>query len=112
MPDVVHPAHNSGQAFRTSHVVDGYVADVHNVYMPRKRRPPPKPKYSRHFLKEWRKKRGLTQERLAELINMTHASVQRYETRQQPLSQEVLDQLALALRTSRGAILDDPPPED
>jgi len=71
-----------------------------------------KPKYSRHYLKEWRKKRHMTQEELAERIGMTHPSIQRMEARTQPLSQEVLDGLALALNTSRGAILDQPPPKD
>lgn len=54
----------------------------------------------------------MTQEELADRIGMTHPSIQRMEARTQPLSQDVLDGLALALNTSRGAILDHPPPKD
>ena len=64
---------------------------------------------SRHYLREWRKHRGLTQEQLAELIEKTASTVWRIENRQAGLSQHILDRLAKALGCSRGAILDTPP---
>lgn len=82
---------------------------VHPAYMPGKRKPP---KFSHHFLKEWREKRGFTQERLGERIDRSHATVQRIESRQVALTQPVLDQLARVLKTTRGKILDEPPPAD
>lgn len=83
--------------------------------MPRKQTPfsartrKTKPKFSRHFLRDWRKARDLTQEELADRIGMTHPSVQRIETNQQALTQPVLDKLAIALGTTRGNILDRKP---
>lgn len=70
-----------------------------------------KPKFSRHFVKAWRKKRGITQEDLGERIGLTHSSVQRIENRLQALTQPVLDDLAMALKTTRGKLLDEPPTE-
>lgn len=105
---VVHHAHNGGQDACTFGDVESLVPIVHSVYMPRAPKPK-KPRFSRHFLKEWRLKKGLTQEELGALIGRSHATVQRIETRQTALTQPVLDELALALKTSRGKILDEPP---
>lgn len=87
-------------------------AYVHPMYMARRGIQPKRPKFSRHFLKEWRDKRGLTQERLGELVDRSHASIQRMEARQQAITQPVLDDLAVALKTTRGAILDRPPSDN
>lgn len=57
-----------------------------------------RPTYSRWFLKEWRKHRGLTLEQLAEMIESTAASVSRLERSLQPYSQTILENLAEALR--------------
>ena len=51
------------------------------------------PKFSRHYVKEWRLHRHLTLEEVGELIGKSHATVQRIETRQQALTQPVLDDL-------------------
>jgi transcriptional regulator with XRE-family HTH domain len=65
--------------------------------------------FSRHYLREWREFRGLTQEELAELILRTTMTVWRIENRKSGLTQVVLDSLAKVLNTTRGAILDHPP---
>lgn len=111
----VHLTNIPRQGDCTPHVVDRPPIPVHNVYMPKGKKGikrTKKTKYSRHFLKEWRKKRGLTQVQLAERIDRTHPSIQRMENRTQALTQPVLDDLAIALKTTRGAILDRPPSND
>ena len=66
--------------------------------------------FSRHYLRDWRKFRGMTQLELAELIDKTASTIWRLENRVSGLTQPMLDALAKALGTSRGAILDQPPP--
>jgi transcriptional regulator with XRE-family HTH domain len=65
--------------------------------------------YSRHYLRDWRKFRGMTQFELADLIQKTASTIWRLENRESGLTQQMLDALAKALGTSR-AILDQPPP--
>ena len=50
--------------------------------MPTKVRPIPKPRKARHFLREWRKYRQLTQERLAERISVTPGTISQLENGQ------------------------------
>jgi transcriptional regulator with XRE-family HTH domain len=52
---------------------------------------------ARHFIREWRKHRGLTLERLAEELGITHASLSRVERGLQPYNQALLENLATAL---------------
>jgi len=68
-----------------------------------------KPRFNRHFLKEWRERKGFTQESLADRIDRSHATIQRIENMQQALGQPVLDRLAAALGVTRGQILDEKP---
>jgi transcriptional regulator with XRE-family HTH domain len=75
-------------------------------------RKPLPPRYSRHFVRQWRIKRDMTLEELAERIGRKHSTVQRIETRQIALTQPVLDDMAVALKTSRGKLLDEPPGMD
>jgi transcriptional regulator with XRE-family HTH domain len=63
----------------------------------------------RHFIKEWRKARRMTQERLAETIGSTSSSVSRIETGDQPYSQDSLEMIAQALNTTPGKLLTGPP---
>lgn len=107
----VRDTHISSQAICARGVVARKGAPVHDLYMPPRKQKPKKPKFSHHFLKEWRDKRNLSQEALGERIGRSHATVQRIETQQVALTQPVLDQLARALRTTRGKILDEPPSE-
>lgn len=59
----------------------------------------------RHFLKEWRKHRGLTQEQLAARVEMSTANLSRIEKGQQDYTQAVLEALADALQTDPASIL-------
>ena len=63
-------------------------------------------KYSKHHLRAWRRFRNMTQGMLAYQINKTEQTVWRLENGKTGLHQDMLDALAVALQTSRGAILD------
>lgn len=113
----VREPHNSRQAFCTDYVVDGCSPPVQNghvgskptSYEGRKRSKPPV--WRRHFLFDWRIRRGLTQEELASRIGMSHASIQRLENDKQGLTLKVLDKLAVALQTTRSDLMDRKPGE-
>lgn len=66
-------------------------------------------KRRRHFIKEWRKFRGFTQEQLAELLKTTKASISRIEGLEQGYTQDFLDACADALGTHPGTLLMRPP---
>lgn len=55
------------------------------------------PQRRRHFIKEWRKFRGLTQEQLAERIGVAVSTISQLETMKQGYSQPTLEALADAL---------------
>jgi transcriptional regulator with XRE-family HTH domain len=59
----------------------------------------------RLYLKEWRKFRGFSQERLAEVIGTTKATVSRIENLKQNWDQEFLQLAADALRCAPGDLL-------
>ena len=63
-------------------------------------------KYSKHYLRAWRRFRHMTQGMLAYQINKTEQTVWRLENGKTGLHQDMLDALAVALQTSRGSILD------
>lgn len=50
-----------------------------------------------HYVKEWRKHRGLTQEQLAGRLGVATSSVSQLETGKQGYSQATLEALAIAL---------------
>lgn len=64
------------------------------------------------FIREWRKFRNLTQEQLAERIEMSVGTISRVETGQQPYSQPMLEAIAAAVRCAPADLLsrrpDDP----
>jgi transcriptional regulator with XRE-family HTH domain len=62
-------------------------------------------KRRRHFVREWREFRGLTQEQLAEMLNMTSASISRIESLKQGYTQNFLEACADALGTHPGTLL-------
>jgi transcriptional regulator with XRE-family HTH domain len=64
-----------------------------------------KPERPKHFIREWRRYRELTQERLAERVNMSVASISQLETGKQGYSQETLEKLADALSCQPGELL-------
>ena len=53
---------------------------------------------TRWFLKEWRKHRGYTQERLAEMTGLSKPYVSQLETGKRQYTQELLEHFAEALR--------------
>lgn len=59
----------------------------------------PKPQFTRprHFIKEWRKQRGMTQQQLADLVGVVVSSISQLETGKQGYSQSMLENLAKAL---------------
>lgn len=70
---------------------------MHHTYMVKKKRPSgqrSKPKYGPHFLRKWRLKREMTLEAVAEAVGLSHAQLQRIETRQQKYSQTLLERLS------------------
>lgn len=67
--------------------------------------PIPKPSRPRHFVREWRKYRGLTQEQLAERIEKTHGAISQLENGKIDYTQGMLEALAEALRCDPGDLL-------
>lgn len=59
----------------------------------------------RHFLAEWRKHANLTQEKAADRLGITQASLSRLETGKQPYSQDFLERAAEAYGTDPASIL-------
>ena len=71
------------------------------------------PQKRRHFIKEWRKHRGLTQEQLAERIGVAVSTISQIETMKQGYSQPTLEALADALQCEPADLLmRDPSRED
>jgi transcriptional regulator with XRE-family HTH domain len=60
------------------------------------------------FLKEWRKAKGLTQERLAARLETTAATISRIETGEINYTRESLESLAAALDIEPADLLRDP----
>jgi transcriptional regulator with XRE-family HTH domain len=69
----------------------------HRIAFGKKRRPT--------FFKQWRHHRNLSQERLAERLDTSVASVSRIETGRQPYTQDYLEALASALQTDPASLL-------
>lgn len=80
---------------------------VHHLCM--KRTKNPKRKLGHIFLKQWRKHRGLSQEQLADSLEISHTTVGRIERSEIPYSQEFLEAAAARLRcTPADIIMRDP----
>jgi len=72
----------------------------------------PKPEKPRHYIREWRKYRGLSQERLAERIERTHGAISQLERGITTYQQETLEALAYALNCDPADLLRPPPTND
>lgn len=80
----------------------------------------PEALYSRTYIKEWRKKRGLSLRRLAERLEqspggdllISHTSIGRIEKGQQPYSQPILEAIAAALGVPASLLLEVNPEKD
>ncbi len=70
---------------------------------------PPVVRRPRHFLRAWRKYRGLTQEQLADRIGMSGSNISLLESGKQNYTQRILEELALALGTTPASLLTDHP---
>lgn len=62
--------------------------------------------YRRHYVREWRKFRGLTQEQLAERTPFTSGAISQLEVGRTRYTQEMLEALAFALNCKPGDLLD------
>lgn len=69
----------------------------------------PKRGLRRIYLKEWREYRDFSQERLAERVDSTGATISRLENRKQPYTQALLEALADALSCQPADIIMRPP---
>jgi transcriptional regulator with XRE-family HTH domain len=65
----------------------------------------------RHFIREWRLFRSLTQEALADMLGTTKTSISRIEDLKQGYTQDFLEACADALGTHPGALLTRMPTE-
>lgn len=74
--------------------------------------PHPKPAKPRHFLREWRKYRRLTQEKLAERTELTSGAISQLENGIVNYTQPTLEALAYALSCEPGDILSRDPSKD
>jgi len=63
------------------------------------------PQRRRHFIREWRKHRGLTLERLAERLETSAGNISRIEKGQQPYTQDFLEAVAEALSTDPASLI-------
>src|SRR5256885_9288244 len=66
-------------------------------------------KRRRHFVREWRKFRGLTQEQLADLLHTTKANISRVENLHQGYTQDFLEACAEVLGTDPAALISHDP---
>ena len=77
-----------------------------------KKKPPPKPAmvpFGPHFLREWRIKREMTLEEVGEAVGLSHAQLQRIETRKQKYNQALLEKLAVLYGVSVVALIERDP---
>ena len=63
----------------------------------------------RHFIRQWRKAKGWTQERLAEASDVPQYEISRVENGKKPYDEELLERIALAMNvTPADLIMRDP----
>lgn len=70
-----------------------------------KRPLPPRPKFRRTFIRQWREHRGLNQEQLAERLDMTQSHLSMLENGKRGYTQETLEAVADALQTNVANLL-------
>lgn len=80
--------------------------------MARKVTPHPKPEKPKHFIRAWRKYRRLTQEQLAERIEMTSGAISQLENGIINYTQPTLEAIAYALNCEPGDLLSRDPRTD
>jgi transcriptional regulator with XRE-family HTH domain len=72
----------------------------------------PKDGPPRHYIREWRKMRGLTQEQLAERTTFTPGAISQLETGRTRYTQPILEELATALGVEPGDLISRHPLRD
>ena len=78
---------------------------LHNRSMAKKVQPRFKPGPRRHFIKQWRKHRGLTQEQLAARAEVTPGTISQLEKGRINYTQPTLEAIADAMQISPGDLL-------
>ncbi len=86
------------------------MGSVHTTYMKKRARPHGRIRHRPTYIRQWRKYRGLTLDRLAERVGaliggFTHASLSRIERGLQGYTQPVLEAIAEALGTDVASLL-------
>jgi transcriptional regulator with XRE-family HTH domain len=76
-----------------------------NVSMAKFARPAPKPERRRHFIKQWRKAKNLTQEELAERIGVTPGAISQLELGRVNYTQNMLEAIAEEFGVRPGDLL-------
>lgn len=66
---------------------------------------PPRPKFRPTFIAQWRDHRNLTQEQLAERLDMTQSHLSMLENGKRGYTQETLEAIAHALQTDAASLL-------
>lgn len=72
----------------------------------------PRKQHRKTYLKQWRKFRGLTQERLGARVGMSESAISQLETGQSGYTQPVLEMLAEALGTTPASLIMRDPTDD
>lgn len=65
----------------------------------------PKAGHPRHFIRQWRKFRGLSQEQLAERVGVTHGAISQLENGKIAYTQPMLEALAEAMMCEPGDLV-------
>ena len=93
--------------------LSGYFLPINdNKNMPDRIRPAFKKGPPRHFLREWRDYRNLTQEELAEMVGISHGAVSQIERGEVGFTQRSLEAFAKALSCKSGNLIDRNPIAD
>lgn len=74
--------------------------------------PPPRSKFRRTFIKQWREFRGLNQSQLAARLEVTQSHLSMLENAQRGYTQETLEAIAHALQTDVASLLMRNPKDD
>lgn len=83
-----------------------------NASMANRPKPAPKPQKRRHFIKQWRKFKRLTQEKLAERIGVTPGAISQLELGRVNYTQPMLERLAEEFGCRPGDLLNVDPTVD
>lgn len=92
--------------------MEGKKAGWQTMFMAKIARAAPKPQPRRHFVKQWRKFKGLTQEQLAERIGVTPGAISQLEMGRVRYTQNMLEALADEFGCKPGDILNVDPTKE